>query len=59
MSGVQLAEKLGMKTPRIIYYLKKLEKTGLARQIPRKPEQGYRICSIFIRSFREHIHGSL
>lgn len=42
MSGVQLAEKLGMKTPRSIYYLKKLEKAGLARQAPRKPEQGYR-----------------
>ncbi|MCK5034783.1 MAG: aminopeptidase [Candidatus Sabulitectum sp.] len=42
MSGVQLADKLGMKTPRTIYYLKKLEKAGLARQVPRRPEHGYR-----------------
>lgn len=42
LSGVQLAEKLGMKTPRVIYYLKKLEKSGLAKQIARKPVRGNR-----------------
>ncbi len=41
-SGVQLAEKLGMKTPRVIYYLKKLEHSGFARQIPHKPVRGNR-----------------
>lgn len=42
MSGVQLAEKLGIKTPRVIYYLKKLEKSGLAKKIARKPVRGNR-----------------
>ncbi len=42
LSGVQLAEKLGMKTPRVIYYLKKLEHSGFARQIARKPVRGNR-----------------
>lgn len=41
-SGVQLAEKLGMKTPRVIYYLKKLEHSGFTRQIPHKPVRGNR-----------------
>ncbi|MCD4848997.1 MAG: winged helix-turn-helix domain-containing protein [Candidatus Aegiribacteria sp.] len=41
-SGVQLAEKLGMKTPRVIYYLKKLEHSGFARQIAHKPVRGNR-----------------
>jgi len=41
-SGVQLAEKLGMKTPRVIYYLKKLEYYGFARQIAHKPVRGNR-----------------
>ncbi len=42
LSGVQLAEKLGMKTPRVIYYLKKLEKSGFIRQIAHKPVRGNR-----------------
>ncbi len=42
LSGVQLAEKLGMKTPRVIYYLKKLESFGFAKQIPLKPVRGNR-----------------
>ncbi len=41
-SGVQLAEKLGMKTPLVIYYLKKLEHSGFARQIAHKPVRGNR-----------------
>ncbi len=41
-SGVQLAEKLGMKTPRVIYYLKKLEHSGFARQIEHRPVRGNR-----------------
>jgi len=41
-SGAQLAEKLGMKTPRAIYYLKKLEHSGFTRQIPHKPVRGNR-----------------
>lgn len=41
-SGIQLAEKLGMTAPHVIYYLKKLEKSGLARQIERKPIRGNR-----------------
>lgn len=42
LSGIQLAEKLGMKTPRVIYYLKQLEKIGLAKQIALKPVRGNR-----------------
>lgn len=42
LSGVQLAEMLGIKTPRVIYYLKKLEKFGLAKLIDRKPVRGNR-----------------
>ncbi len=42
LSGIELGEKLGMKTPRVIYYLKQLEKFGLARQIARKPVRGNR-----------------
>lgn len=42
LSGVQLAEKLGMKTPRVIYYLKKLEKSGFAEQVALKPVRGNR-----------------
>ncbi|MCD4707273.1 MAG: winged helix-turn-helix domain-containing protein [Candidatus Sabulitectum sp.] len=42
LSGAQLAEKLGMKTPRVIYYLKKLEKSGFALQIAHKPVRGNR-----------------
>ncbi|MCK4505966.1 MAG: aminopeptidase [Candidatus Aegiribacteria sp.] len=41
-SGVQLAEKLDMKTPLVIYYLKKLEHSGFARQIAHKPVRGNR-----------------
>ncbi len=41
-SGVQLAERLGMKTPRVIYYLKKLEGSGFVRQVPLKPVRGNR-----------------
>ncbi|MCD4701538.1 MAG: winged helix-turn-helix domain-containing protein [Candidatus Aegiribacteria sp.] len=41
-SGAQLAEKLGMKTPRVIYYLKKLEHFGFAVQIAHKPVRGNR-----------------
>ncbi len=42
LSGAQLAEKLGMKTPRVIYYLKKLEASGFARQVALKPVRGNR-----------------
>ncbi len=42
LSGVQLAQMLDVSTPRVIYYLKKLEKSGLARQIDRKPVRGNR-----------------
>lgn len=41
-SGVQIAEALGIKTPRVIYYLKKLEKYGLAKLVKRKPQRGNR-----------------
>ncbi len=41
-SGVQLAEKLDMKTPRVIYYLKKLEHYGFTKLIPHKPVRGNR-----------------
>ncbi len=42
LSGVQLAGMLGVTTPRVIYYLKKLEKSGLTRQVDRKPVRGNR-----------------
>lgn len=41
-SGAQLAEKLGMTAPHVIYYLKKLEKSDLIKQIARKPVRGNR-----------------
>ncbi len=41
-SGAQIAELFGIKSPRVNYYLKKLEKYGLAERVKHKPLRGNR-----------------